>query len=60
MFIAWCNTLPFPFNNVYSNLLKNILQQPSTNNEGPQKKVMKSFIPSTCGCVHVQHTVLCT
>lgn len=25
-----------------------------------QTKVMKSFIPSTCGCVHLQHTVLCT
>lgn len=23
-------------------------------------KVMKSFIPSTCGCVHLQHTILCT
>lgn len=21
---------------------------------------MKSFIPSTCGCVHLQHTILCT
>lgn len=25
-----------------------------------QEKLMKSFIPSTCGCVHLQHTILCT
>lgn len=24
------------------------------------EKVMKSFIPSTCGCVHLQHMILCT
>lgn len=31
-----------------------------TEKQNSRGKVMKSFIPSTCGCVHLQHMILCT